>query len=111
MPRGGARANAGRPKLPERPPKEPSIQQKEIKTKVVYEAKEDEPESVAFMRAVMNNDDLDIRIRTDAARQLLPYQARRLGETGKKEEREKKAKQAESKFAKAQPPKLVSNKK
>jgi|DEB0MinimDraft_10_1074344.scaffolds.fasta_scaffold208273_1 phage terminase small subunit len=105
MARGGYREGAGRPpKVAEGPPQKAEIKTANIDT----DCAKDEPESIYFFRQLMKNNDVDLRIRMDAARQLLPYQARRLGETGKKEEREKKAKQAASKFATPQPPKLVS---
>jgi len=62
----------------------------------------------AFLKAVMNDTVSDMKLRVDAAKAMLPYEHARLGEGGKKEQKNAAAKTAASKFAPAQPPKLVA---
>ena len=110
MPRGGARQNAGRkPKSETELGKVANSVKMEIDLDEVLPQRAGEAESILFLRKVLRSDEASMSMRMDAAKNLLPYQARRLGETGKKEEREKKAKEAGSKFAKNQPPRLVKN--
>lgn len=94
---GGARPGAGRK------PKEPTI--------LVLAATYEDP--AKFLAAVMNDSGTDIKIRTDAAKALMPYQHPKIGEGGKKDQKADAAKKAASggKFSSAPPPKLVvSNK-
>ena len=90
---GGARPGAGRKR------KEPPV----------FEAiGSDDPK--AFLILLMNDVSQDARIRSDAAKALLPYTHQKLGEGGKKEERANAAKKvAGGKFAASEPPKLVIN--
>lgn len=66
---------------------------------------------MAFLRSIMNDPGQEPRMRIDAAKAMLPYTHRKLGEEGKKEERQKAAESAAkggSKFAPPAPPlKLV----
>lgn len=91
---GGARPGAGRPrKLP-----------LEIGVIPHYE----DPKE--FLMAIMNDSSIDGRARIDAAKALMPYVHKRLGEGGKKEARKAEAKKvASGKYAPAEPPKLVVN--
>lgn len=50
----------------------------------------------------------DARMRMDAAKALMPFTYAKLGEGGKKEERDRAAKQVASRFASAAAPKLVA---
>jgi len=62
---------------------------------------------MAFLKAAMNDLKLDPRMRIDAAKAMLPYTHRKLGEEGKKDERQKAAENAAkggSKFAPPPPP-------
>lgn len=87
---GGARSGAGRPK------KEP--QTVEVGTT-------DDPK--AFLTALMNTPSADVRVRADAAKALLPYIHKKLGDEGKKEGRQNAAKQAgKGLFAPQVPPKF-----
>lgn len=89
--RGGRRPGAGRPK------NQPII--------ATVEASED---AKAYLLAVMNDNDQDMRLRVDAAKALLPYQHKRIGDQGKKDERQDAAKKAGAgKFKPAEAPKLV----
>lgn len=92
---GGVRPGAGRkPK----PPQKLSV------------GAHDDPE--AFLRAAMNDGSLDARLRIDAAKGLMPYTHAKLGEGGKKTERQKAAHAAgRGKFAPAAAPRLVVNNK
>jgi phage terminase small subunit len=56
----------------------------------------------------MNDPLLDRKDRRDAAKALMPFLHARKGEGGKKEERQKAAEQAASKFSRQAPPKLVA---
>lgn len=102
MPRGGYRPNAGRkPKgeislsvLKAKPEDQKPVQGNVMQAEI--EVKENkEKTSVAFLEAVIKNNEVDLRLRIEAAKQLLPYQAKKLGETGKKEEAAGKAKSAQ----------------
>ena len=59
---------------------------------------------LAFMRAMMNCDAEDPRLRLDAAKALATYTIKKPGEQGKKEESASKAKQVADKYAAAPPP-------
>lgn len=65
-----------------------------------------------FLLSVMNNPLLDPRQRIDAAKALMPFTHVKLGEGGKKDQKQDAAKTASrGKFASAPPPKLVVNNK
>lgn len=89
---GGARPGAGRK------PKEPTILQ--------LSATYDDP--ARFLAAVMNDSGTDVKIRTDAAKALMPYKHPKLGEGGKKEQKQADAKKVVGGFSAMAPPKLVS---
>ena len=90
---GGARPGAGRKR------KEPPVSDA---------IGSDDPK--AFLIALMNDVTQDTRIRSDAAKALLPYVHQKLGEGGKKDQKQDAAaKVAGGKFAAAPPPKLVIN--
>ncbi|MNR63059.1 hypothetical protein D3C85_1852440 [compost metagenome] len=56
----------------------------------------------------MNDLGTEPKLRVDAAKALMPFVHQRKGEGGKKEERQKVAEQAASKFGRQAPPKLVA---
>lgn len=59
----------------------------------------------AFLNAVMNDMETEPKLRVFAAKELMPYYHRKLGDTGKKEERKDAASKAASgRFAAAPPP-------
>lgn len=59
----------------------------------------------AFLKAVMNDVETEPKLRVFAAKELMPYFHRKLGDTGKKEDRADAAKKAASgRFAAAAPP-------
>lgn len=89
---GGARPGAGRK------PKPPSIANLALTF--------DDP--AKFLAAVMNDAMTDVKIRTDAAKALMPYKHARLGEGGKKEQAQDKANKVASRFSSSAPPKLVA---
>ena len=61
-----------------------------------------------FLQGVMNDASLDARLRTDAAKALLPFVHAKKGELGKKADAAIAAKKvAAGRFAPAAPPKLV----
>ncbi|MNM07996.1 hypothetical protein D3C76_103520 [compost metagenome] len=62
----------------------------------------------SFLLAVMNDLGTEPKLRVDAAKALMPFVHQRKGEGGKKEERQKVAEQAASKFGRQAPPKLVA---
>lgn len=62
----------------------------------------------AFLIAAMNDGELAERQRVEAAKALMPFMHQKLGEGGKKEQREEQAKKVASRFASATPPKLVA---
>lgn len=60
-----------------------------------------------FLRDVMNDDSEDKKIRADAAKSMLPYVHAKIGEQGKKETQQNKAKNATDGFySAAKPPKV-----
>ena len=95
---GGARKNAGRPK--KEAPKLPETGE------LAEMLKHKDPK--VFLLAVMNDAGSDARLRIDAAKALMPFIHQKLGEGGKKEQREDAAKKVASRFAPAAPPKLVA---
>ena len=68
----------------------------------------DKKDPVHFLEAVMVNQTLDAKLRIDAAKALLPYKHHKLGEGGKKEQRNEAAKKVAGRFSPAPPPKLVA---
>lgn len=86
---GGARPGAGRK------PKEPDI----LHVAMTYS----DPRE--FLRAVMNDLMTDAKVRVDAAKALMPYEHHKLGEGGKKEQKNEAAKKAGAgKFSSSAPP-------
>jgi phage terminase small subunit len=66
-----------------------------------------DPES--FLTAAMNDDTLEMRMRVDAAKALMPYKHPKLGEGGKKDQTQSAAKKAGAgKYSSAEPPKLAT---
>ena len=89
---GGARPGAGRK------PKPPTI--------VQVAQSHDDP--AAFLVSVMNDAGADAKLRVDAAKALMPYKHARLGEGGKKEQRQKEAEKVAGRFSAGVPPRLVA---
>jgi phage terminase small subunit len=64
---------------------------------------------VEFLTKVMNEPAADLRLRIDAAKAMLPFKHKKLGEGGKKELKDSEAKAAGAgKFSPTAPPKLVA---
>ena len=61
-----------------------------------------------FLTEAMNNSALDPRQRIDAAKALMPFKHQKLGEGGKKDQKQDAAKKVAGRFASAAPPKLVA---
>lgn len=102
MPRGGRRSGAGRPKKGEQrqrviPPKEAAA----------VLAAEGVTDSRAFLERVMTGAVIPTMAQMDAARSLLPFQHKKLGETGKKEQRKEDAGKVGSRFSPA-PPRMAA---
>jgi len=64
---------------------------------------------VEFLTNVMNEPAADLRLRIDAAKAMLPFKHQKLGEGGKKDQKQEAAQKAASRFGRATPPKLVAN--
>lgn len=63
-----------------------------------------------FLMAAMNDGELDDKLRIDAAKALMPFVHGKIGDAGKKDQRQDAAKKvAGGKFAAAAPPRLVAN--
>jgi phage terminase small subunit len=63
-----------------------------------------------FLLALMNDLEADVKVRSDAAKALLPFMHHKMGEGGKKEQQQDQARKiAGGKFAAAAPPRLVAN--
>ncbi|MEX5744666.1 hypothetical protein [Massilia sp. X63] len=63
---------------------------------------------LVFLKAVMNDTGTEAKMRVDAAKALLPFVHQKLGEGGKKEQKQADAKKVASRFTSAPPPKLVA---
>jgi phage terminase small subunit len=62
-----------------------------------------------FLLALMNDPGADVKLRADAAKSLMPFMHLKLGEGGKKDQKQTEAQKAASgKFSAAAPPKLVA---
>ena len=60
-----------------------------------------------FLEKVVRGEVLPSPAQLDAAKALLPYQHRKLGETGKKEQKQEEAGKVAGRFAPGAPPRLV----
>ena len=60
----------------------------------------------AFLAAAMNDPALDPKLRIDAAKALMPFTHAKLGEGGKKDQKNEEAKKVGGRFSAAVPPKL-----
>lgn len=106
MPRGGARPGAGRPRK-----SQPADQQAAAELAAEGEDAGLLPESFSdpkdFLRALMNCQEADIRVRQQSAVALMPFEHRKLGEGTKKDDAAKKADAvAGGKFGARPPPGL-----
>ena len=63
---------------------------------------------VEFLTKVMNEPAADLRIRVDAAKAMLPFKHKKLGEGGKKEQAGEKAKTVAGRFGQAAAPRLAA---
>jgi len=100
MPRGGRRPGAGRPKKGEERKKvEPQQATGVLAAEGVTDAKE-------FLERVLKGLVSPTLVQMDAARSLLPFQHKKLGETGKKEQKKEDAGKV-SRFAPA-PPRMAA---
>lgn len=63
---------------------------------------------VEFLTNVMNEPAADLRLRIDAAKAMLPFKHKKLGEGGKKEQAGEKAKGVASRFGQAAAPRLAA---
>jgi phage terminase small subunit len=65
-------------------------------------------DSLQFLLDMVNDTNLDIKLRVDAAKAVLPYTHRKLGETGKKEDKSERAgKVSKGRFKPGSSPKIV----
>lgn len=114
---GGARPGAGRPPKTaitiDNPPEEKLSKRAEA-IAANLESTEGLPNTddpLVFLTSVMNHSKVDGKLRVDAAKALLPFKHKKVGEQakeGKKEQRANAAKEAGAgRFGSAQPPKLV----
>ena len=62
----------------------------------------------AFLLAAMNDIGLEPKQRIEAAKALMPFVHKKLGEGGKKEQTDEEAKKVAGRFASAAPPKLIA---
>jgi phage terminase small subunit len=64
---------------------------------------------VEFLTKVMNEPAADLRLRMDAAKAMLPFKHQKLGEGGKKDQKQVAARKAGAgKFGSSEPPKLAA---
>ena len=95
---GGARPNTGGSR--------PGAGRKKKEAPVVDISSNGDPKK--FLVDLMNSPEADVRMRVDAAKALMPFVHQKLGEGGKKEERQEAAKKVAGRFSQAAPPKLVA---
>lgn len=62
----------------------------------------------AFLLAAMNDGELEPKLRIDAAKALMPFTHAKLGEGGKKDQKQEEAKKVASRFGQAAPPRLAA---
>lgn len=62
-----------------------------------------------FLKALMNDPEEDMRLRTDAAKTLMPFFHARKDAAGKKDAKQAAAESVASRFAPAAPPRLVAS--
>lgn len=102
MPRGGKRPGAGRPrKGAERVNRDPSQAQQRLSPAGTTDSK-------VFLERVLAGEISPTDLQMDAARSLLPFQHRKLGEAGKKEQRNDQAAKVAGRFAPG-PPRLAAS--
>lgn len=94
---GGARKNAGRPK------KEPQDRQEKLTI-----ATNGKQTPLEFLLSVMNDNEIEDRLRIDAAKTAAQYVHPKIGEGGKKEKTAEEAKKVAGRFSQSAPPKLVA---
>ncbi|MRT27630.1 terminase small subunit [Herbaspirillum sp. CAH-3] len=63
----------------------------------------------SFLLATMNDPLTEDKLRVDAAKALLPFMHKKLGEGGKKDARDEEAKKVASRFPTAAPPRLAAS--
>jgi phage terminase small subunit len=116
--RGGARAGAGaKPKKPQKlviaAPIAAPVEYKEpvlldIPAPVLDSLAHKDPK--IFLLALMNDIEADVKLRSDAAKALMPFMHKKLGEGGTKEQKKDAAKVAgRGRFGAVTPPRLVAN--
>lgn len=62
-----------------------------------------------FLAWVMNNPTADGKVRVSAAVALMPYAHKKVGEQGKKDQKQEAANKVASRFAQRQPPRVVAS--
>lgn len=104
MPRGGRRAGAGRPR--KKAGAAPKVADKQAPAVLsnITDAKE-------FLEGVIRGDLKPSALQMEAAKALLPFQHRKLGETGKKEQKQADAAKIAGRFAPSTPPGLLARRK
>lgn len=116
---GGKRPGAGRPPKTavsiDNPPEEKLSKRAEA-IAANLESTEGLPSTddpLVFLTSVMNHSKVDGKLRVDAAKALLPFKHKKVGDEGKEGKKEQRANAAEKvaagRFGSALPPKLVVN--
>ena len=95
-----AAANQSGPPAPSAPPGSPEKPTFDIKTALMH------ADPKAFLLAAMNDGALEAKLRIDAAKALMPFTHNKLGEGGKKDQKNEEAKKVASRFSAAAPPQL-----
>lgn len=112
MPRGGFRAGSGRPTKTGEPKRE-AVPKPETVAKeglgispgpASNEIPEDQPSSLVFLDNMVRDVHLDVKMRFEAAKALLPFQTPKTAAKGKKDAQKEKAEKTASKFTQIQPP-------
>lgn len=106
---GGARPNSGpkpKPKTLIDPSTGAALQVAADKVAKTHNLASGTKDPAEFLEQVMGCVSLDIAARMDAAKALMPYRHKKVGEAGKKEAKQDAAAKVAGRFGAAQPPKL-----
>lgn len=112
MARGGARLGAGRPKIgrtaKEPAKKESRKQSRDDSSAGTFSTGGAKLSPLEYMLLVMNSDEVDDGRRDRMAVAAAPFVHTKMGEGGKKEQKDEAAKKVASRFAPSAPPKLAA---
>lgn len=104
---GGPRANSGGPR-PNSGGKRPGAGRPKKAPVIAAELTSPDGDPMAFLTQAMLDAELDVKLRIDAAKALMPFKYQRVGEEGKKQKRQKAAEKVAGRFSRHTAPRLVA---